>query len=404
MTVDRSHVTFPNGRGEKLAARLELPEGEPRAWALFAHCFTCSKDIVAAGRISRGLSARGIAVLRFDFTGIGNSDGDLANESFSSNVDDLLAAADHLRQTYAAPSLLIGHSLGGAAVVIAAPRIEGVKAVVTINAPADPEHLTRLLGDDLADIEENGQAEVELAGRRFTISKSFVDDLRAHSVERALGDYDGALLILHAPRDEIVSVDHAAVLFAAAGHPKSFVSLDTADHLLTRKDDAAYVAETLAAWASRYVIEKRPDEGTVTVWEEGEPYAQRVHLGEHVIIADEPAKAGGGDRGPTPYDLLLSALGTCTSMTIRMYADRKGWPLHHVSVHLSHEKIHATDCKECDKEDGKVDRMTREIRLQGPLDGDQRARLLEIADRCPVHRTLEGEKEIVTRLVGPGAE
>jgi len=403
MAADRSHVHFSNGRGQTLAARLELPGGEPRAWALFAHCFTCSKDIVAAGRISRGLAARGIAVLRFDFTGIGNSDGDLANESFSSNVDDLLAASEYLRDTYAGPSLLVGHSLGGAAVAMAAPRIEGVKAVVTIGAPSDPAHVESLLADDLETIEREGEAEVELAGRRFTISNAFVQDLSNHSVETALGEYEGALLVLHAPRDEIVSVDHAATIFGAARHPKSFVSLDTANHLLTGKEDAAYAAETITAWASRYVIEPRPGEGTVSVWEDGEPYAQRVHLGDHELIADEPEKVGGGDLGPTPYDLLLAALGTCTSMTIRMYADRKGWPLHHVAVRLVHEKIHASDCKDCESGKGKVDRMTREVRLQGPLDDDQRARLLEIADRCPVHRTLEGEKEIVTRLVGPGA-
>lgn len=402
MAADRSHVQFSNGRGESLAARLELPEGEPRAWALFAHCFTCSKDIVAAGRISRGLAARGIAVLRFDFTGIGNSDGDLANESFSSNVDDLLAAAAYLRDTYAAPSLLVGHSFGGAAVAMAAPRLDGVKALVTIAAPSDPSHVESLLGDDLEEIEREGKAEVELAGRPFTISSAFVDDLRAHSVEKALGEFDGAVLVLHAPRDEIVSVDHAATLFGAARHPKSFVSLDTADHLLTGKDDAAYAAETIAAWASRYVLEPAPEEGTVSVWEDGEPYAQRVRLGAHDLIADEPARVGGGDRGPTPYDLLLAALGTCTAMTVRMYADRKGWPLHHVDVRLTHEKIHASDCADCESDKGKVDRLTRDLRLQGPLDDDQRARLLEIADRCPVHRTLEGDKEIVTRLVGPG--
>jgi len=400
-TLDR--LEFENGRGQTLAAAVDRPRGTPRAWAIFAHCFTCSKDLAAAGRIGRALATAGIGVLRFDFTGLGASEGDLADETFSSNVDDLLAAADHLRGEGHGPSVLVGHSLGGAAVLVAAPRIPEVKAVVTVGAPGDPAHVTELLRDSLGLIEREGVAEVSIAGRSFPISQSFVDDLRGQSIAEALEAYEGALLVCHAPRDEVVGVDHAAAIFKAARHPKSFVSLDDADHLLTRREDAVYLARVLDAWVSRFLPDGTAEppgeeEGRVHVTELGPPYAQSVTAGGHVLVADEPAKVGGGDRGPAPYDLLLAALGACTAMTLRMYANRKEWPLDGVSVSLTHERIHASDCASCETSEGRVDRLTREITLRGPLDDAQRDRLVEIADRCPVHRTLEREKEIVTRL------
>ena len=408
MTTER--IDFDNGRGARLSARLELPgPGEsPWATALFAHCFTCSKDIVAATRVSRALVREGIAVLRFDFTGLGNSEGDFANESFSSNVEDLLAAAEHLGSIGRAPELLVGHSLGGAAVLSAAGALPGVRAVATIGAPSDTEHVKQLFTGSLDAIEAEGSAEVALAGRRFRISREFVRDLEGQRLADRVRALDRALLICHAPADELVSIDHAARLYMAARHPKSFLSLAGADHLLTRKRDSEYAARAIAAWASRYLdlpeseAESGPGEslphGTVRVTERKPPFTQVVQAGPHTFAADEPASYGGADTGPAPYDLLLASLGACTSMTLRMYADRKKWPLAGVSVELKHSKIHAEDCEDCETKEGKLDRIERAVRVSGDLSAEQRARLLEIADRCPVHRTLEGEIDVLTRL------
>jgi putative redox protein len=402
-------IEFPGGSGARLAARLDAPEGAPRAFALFAHCFTCSKDLAAASRIARGLAARGLAVLRFDFTGLGHSEGEFANTDFSSNVDDLVAAADWLRAEHRAPALLVGHSLGGAAVLAAAARIPEATAIATIGAPAEPAHIERLFAARREEIEARGEAEVELAGRRFRIRRELLEDLAAQRLEPALAGLRRALLVLHSPRDEVVSIDAASRIFLAARHPKSFVSLDDADHLLREPADATYVAEVLSAWSSRYLPgaaegagDGPPDgEGEVVVESAGGRFAQRIRAGRHVLRADEPRAAGGDDGGPTPYDLLLAALGACTSMTLQLYAARKKWPLERVRVRLRHERIHARDCEECETREGHVDRIEREIALGGALDEAQRARLLEMADRCPVHRTLEGEVRIRTALGVP---
>ncbi|MFT5464311.1 MAG: putative OsmC-like protein/pimeloyl-ACP methyl ester carboxylesterase [Planctomycetota bacterium] len=403
--MDHRRLEFDNGRGARLAARIELPVGEPRAWALFAHCFTCGKDIAAATRISRALCRRGFAVLRFDFTGLGSSEGDFANESFSSNLADLRAAADFLRKEYTAPSLLIGHSLGGAAVLAVAADIPEVRAVVTVAAPSDPSHVANLLQDDLQTIERDGKARVLIAGREFNIGREFIEDLKeSKQVERIRG-LKRALLILHSPQDEIVNIDHARRIYQAALHPKSFVTLDSADHLLSNRNDAEYVADLIAAWSSRYLPESDSSgstevaEGLVRVVEQGGSFTQEIQAGKHTLTADEPLAVGGADLGPSPYDLLLSALGACTSMTLRMYANHKGWPLQGVSVELKHSKVHAEDCATCESDTGKIDRIERSIKIDGELDDTQRARLIEIADRCPVHRTLEGEKEILTKMV-----
>ncbi len=400
-------LMFPNGRGETLAGRLELPAGEPTAFALFAHCFTCSKDVAAASRISAALAGLGFGVLRFDFTGLGNSEGDFANTNFSSNVEDLVAAADQLRSSHDAPVLLIGHSLGGAAVLAAAPRVPEARGVVTIGAPSEPGHVEKLLATRRSEIESEGCAVVALAGREFRIKKQFLDDIRQSELAPRLRNLRKALLVLHSPIDDIVGIDHARRIFEAAIHPKSFVSLDTADHLLTRREDSSYVAAIISAWSSRFLEAGAPEatgeqsepRGTVLVTERGPLYAQRIVAGPHILSADEPGDVGGGDTGPTPYDLLLAALGSCTTMTLRMYANRKGWPLERVSVRLTHEKVHAEDCKECETREGRVDRIERRIELRGELDEEQRKRLLEIADRCPVHRTLEGEIVVRTSLV-----
>lgn len=399
-------VTFTGTGGEELAGRLDLPAGPPRAVALFAHCFTCGKDVVAASRIARALTDLEIAVFRFDFTGLGESDGEFANATFSSNVADLVRAADHLRRTLAAPGLLVGHSLGGAAVIAAADRIPEVRAVATIGAPSDPTHVTNHFTDQFAEIEQAGEATVRLGGRPFRVKRQFLDDISAQPQRERIQRLDPALLVMHAPADQIVGIDNAREIFDHARHPKSFVSLDDADHLLSRRGDASYAATVIAAWADRY-LPFRPEPpsddvepGTVVVAETG-PLSQRVQAGRHILVADEPPSVGGDDTGPTPYGLLLSALGACTSMTVRMYANRKEWPLDGTTVTLTHSRIHAADCEDCETREGKLDHIERVIQFDGDLDDEQRAKLLEIADKCPVHRTLRSEVVIHTVATEP---
>jgi uncharacterized OsmC-like protein/alpha-beta hydrolase superfamily lysophospholipase len=407
MNASTAMIRFPGALGSPLAARLDLPSGTPVAFALFAHCFTCSKDTLAASRIGGALTSHGIGVLRFDFTGLGGSEGDFANTNFSSNIADLVAAAAWLGQHHQAPRILIGHSLGGAAVLAAAHQIPAARAVATIAAPFDPSHVRRLLEPGVDKIEAAGEAEVTLAGRKFRITKQFLEDIANQNSREHIAALRKALLLFHSPQDTTVAIDNAAQIFMAARHPKSFVSLDDADHLLTRKEDATYVAAVLAAWASRYIEQSATLPAAaidatqgVTVTETGEGrFTQAITASGHRLRADEPVGAGGNDAGPSPYDLLLAALGACTSMTLRMYAEQKKWPLERVTVRLQHEKIHAEDCRECETREGRIDRIEREIEVEGDLDETQRARLLEIANKCPVHRTLHSEVWIPTRLM-----
>jgi len=395
---------FPNATGEQLAATLDLPLGKPTAYALFAHCFTCGKDNLAAKRIAERLTFHGIAVLRFDFTGLGASEGEFANTHFSSNVDDLVAAADHLRKTYDAPAILIGHSLGGAAVLAASHRIPEARAVVTIAAPYDPGHVTGLFKEQVETIRAQGEVEVELAGRPFHIRREFLDDVAERKLDACLATLRKALLVFHSPTDDLVGIYNASHIFGAAKHPKSFVSLAGADHLLSQKSDAVYVANVIAAWADRYLdrpevmTEAEVEEGLVLVREtHGGKFQQEILTGPHRLLADEPVKLGGLDSGPGPYDYLLAGLGACTSMTIRLYADFKKIPLNNVSVRLNHEKkIHTKDCEDCENKVTKVDHIDRAITLEGPLDAEQRKKLMEIADKCPVHQTLESKIDITT--------
>jgi uncharacterized OsmC-like protein/pimeloyl-ACP methyl ester carboxylesterase len=399
-------ITFIGHADTPLAARLDMPVGQIRATAIFAHCFTCSKDIPAAQRIAQRLAAMGIAVLRFDFTGLGHSSGEFANTDFTSNVDDLIKAADYLRENHTAPALLIGHSLGGAAVLKAAGQIPSIKAVVTIGAPADPGHVVHNFGSSLDEIAANGSATVNLAGRPFTITQDFVSDVSKANLLPAIANLKRALLVLHSPTDQTVGIENAAQIFEAAKHPKSFVTLDNADHLITGKRDAEYAAEVIAAWSTRYLDIQQPaapigaPEGIVRATEaDPDGFLQDITAGPlHHTLADEPVTYGGADKGMTPYQFLSAGLAACTSMTIRMYARRKSWPLETIHVDVTHDKVHAQDCETCQSQTGKIDVFTRKIHMAGPLDSTQTKRLLEIADKCPVHRTFGTEIRVETVL------
>lgn len=405
-------ATFTGSLGAELAARLELPAGPVRAYALFAHCFTCTKDVIAARTIASRLATAGIAVLRFDFTGLGASDGDFANTNFSSNVDDLVHAADHLRAAWQAPAILIGHSLGGAAVLAAADRIPEAKAIVTIGAPADPAHVLHNLGCSLDTIRAEGEAEVKIAGRPFRIRRSFIEDAESQRLEGKIAALGRALLVMHAPLDTVVGVDNATRIFTAAKHPKSFVTLDDADHLISRPDDARYAADVISAWVARYLppvpatAEATPGEATgdhVMVRETRLGKFQcEVAAGRHRLLADEPVAVGGLDSGPGPYDYLSIALGACTAMTLRIYAEHKKLDLPRVSVEVRHGKVAADHCTDCghaaEGRTGKIDRFERIISLDGAVPTEVRDKLVEIAGKCPVHRTLEATSAVVTRL------
>ena len=408
MPSSTERFTFPGAMGGELAARLDKPEGTPKAYALFAHCFTCTKDIFAASRIAKGLTDAGIAVLRFDFTGLGASEGEFSNTNFSSNVGDLVAAVNHMRTHLSAPSILIGHSLGGAAILAAAGQVPEAKAVATIGAPADPAHVAHNFESSRAEIEEQGEAVVQLVGRPFRIQKQFLEDIEGQKLEQHISTLKKALLIFHSPIDATVGIENAGQIFQAAKHPKSFVSLDTADHLLSKRADATYVAQVITAWAGRYIANSdapttrtpKAIEGSVAVGETGTgKFNNTVVTGSgHIINADEPQSVGGDDSGPTPYDMLLAALGACKSMTMRMYAERKGYKLEHAEVRLRHDKIHAADCGQCETETGLIDQIQAEISIEGDLTPEERQKIFEIAERCPVHKTIISEIQITAAL------
>lgn len=400
-------LSFIGSQGSRLSGRLELPNAAPVSFALFAHCFTCSKDYLASTRVSRALAARGVAVLRFDFTGLGDSKGDFAKSSFTSNIEDIVCAADYLREHFEAPRLLIGHSLGGAAALAAAQQVPESGAVATIAAPSDPMHITHHFAARVAQIERSGAAEVEIAGRGYRVQKQFLDDLAGYDLSKIIGHLNRMLWVFHGSEDDEVDIEHAEKIYGFARHPKNFIQLVGADHLLTERKDADYVADVLAAWVARFVgIPAQPqspatiEEPRLVVSETGQGrFAQCISSRHHSFGADEPREHGGDDTGPTPYDLLLASLGACTSMTIRMYATRRNLPLRHVAVTLRHAKVHAQDCEDCDTKEGRIDHIERSIALRGDLSEDQRAKLAEIADKCPVHRTLRGEIRINTRLL-----
>ncbi len=407
MNATSIKTSFEGHNGAKLSARLDIPAGQIRAYALFAHCFTCSKDLNAVKQIAVQLARSGIALLRFDFTGLGSSKGEFASTNFSSNIQDLILAAEYLKQNHAAPEILIGHSLGGAAVLAAAPQLDDVKAVVTIGAPSDVEHVLHNFGSSLPEIESDGQAEVDLGGRKFTIEKQFVEDARGAKVLDGVANMKKALLVLHSPIDATVGIENAGAIFGAAKHPKSFVSLDNADHLLMQPADAAFAADVISTWVERYIVndkqidEQSFDEVRVSETMEGK-FQQIVQSGKHRMLGDEPESYGGLDSGPSPYDFMSIALGTCTSMTLRMYFDRKNIAIGRITVDVSHGKVHLEDCEECIAENkgraGRIDRFERTISVEGGVPDELQAKLLEIADKCPVHRTLETDSVVATVL------
>ena len=398
-------VEFQNKEGQTLAGRLELPANRhPHNFALFAHCFTCNKNLSAVRNISRALTSKGFGVLRFDFTGLGESDGDFADTNFSGNVDDLIAASDYLAENYLSPALLIGHSLGGAAAIFAAAEIDSIKAVATIGAPSNPKHVTHLLRSSLEEIKTNGLAVVNLDGRDFTIKEQFINDLETKSLPEVAKGLRKALLILHSPQDATVGITNAEEIYVAAHHPKSFVSLDGADHLLMRKEDSIYAGSVIAEWSSRYVDlqEEAPvktQHDVVASLDGDAGFTTQMKVGSHYMLADEPVRVGGNDFGPNPYEFVSAGLSACTAMTIQMYTRRKGWQVDNVEVHTSYGKTYAQDCEDCENPGAKIDTFNREIKLEGDLDEKQVARILEIADKCPVHKTLHSETQVITTLV-----
>lgn len=404
--MNAQKTTFKNKQGQLLEGILELPVNQhPHNYVIFAHCFTCNKNLLAVRNIGRALTSNGFGVLRFDFTGLGDSEGNFADTNFSGNVADLVAAADYLTEKHTAPTLLIGHSLGGSAVIFAAAEILSVKAIATIGAPSDPSHVAHLLKSSLKEIEQNGKAVVNLSGRDFTIKKQFLEDLKTKSLPETMKGLRMPLLLMHSPQDAIVGIKNAEDIYKAAHHPKSFVSLDGADHLLMHKEDSVYVGEVISNWAKRYLWitdeEKLPKTShqVVASLDAADGFTTQMKVGNHYMIADEPTDFGGNDFGPSPYELVSAGLSACTVMTLQMYAKRKKWPLKNVTVHTSYSKTHAVDCEHCETDTAKIDTFHREIQLEGDLDQKQRERMLQIADKCPVHKTLHSETQVISTLM-----
>ncbi|MDO6807857.1 bifunctional alpha/beta hydrolase/OsmC family protein [Zobellia galactanivorans] len=400
-------VRFGNKDGQDLVGRLELPANRhPHNFAIFAHCFTCTKNLTAVRNISKALTSNGFGVLRFDFTGLGESDGDFENTNFSGNVEDLIAASDFLEKNYQAPTLLVGHSLGGAAVIFAADKINSIKALATIGAPSNPIHIEHLLKEGIPEIEKSGKAVINLSGRDFTIKKQFLDDLQHKPLSQILGQLRKPILILHSPQDTTVAIKNAEEIYVAARHPKSFISLDGADHLLSNKRDSFYAGEVISGWAKRYLKidttrkeEPKTKHQVVASLDHDDGFSTQMKVGNHFLTADEPVDVGGNDFGPSPYELVSAGLSACTAMTIQMYAKRKAWVIDNIEVHTSHNRSHVADCKDCESDGSKIDTFEREIKLTGPLDEKQKKRILQIADKCPVHKTLHSQIQVITKLI-----
>jgi len=398
-------VTFKNPEGQTLVGRLELPADKyPHNFAVFAHCFTCNKNLLAAKNIGKALTSNGFGVLRFDFTGLGESEGDFADTNFSGNVEDLVAASKFLEEQYQAPTLIIGHSLGGAAAIFAASEISSIKAVATAGAPSNPVHVQHLFKSGVEEIQSTGKAKVNLSGRDFTIKKQFLDDLETKSLPETAKALRKPLLVLHSPQDDTVGIKNAEEIYMAARHPKSFISLDGADHLLSKKEDSIYVGNVIAGWANRYLESEKETSTLKTKHQVAvslnalDRFSTQMKVGNHYMVADEPESYGGNDFGPSPYELVSAGLSACTAMTIQTYTKRKGWPVENVEVHTSYSKLHALDCENCENDNAKIDTFHREIRLTGELDDKQKTRIMQIADKCPVHKTLHTKTQVISNL------
>ena len=386
-------ISFKNRDGELLSGRLELPlKFEPQQYALFAHCFTCNKNLNAVKNISRALAQKGFGVLRFDFTGLGESEGEFEDTNFTGNVNDLIDAADFLRQQYKAPQLIVGHSLGGAAAILASSKIESIQAVVTIGAPGEPEHVQHLFGSDKETILKEGRAKVDIGGRPFYIKKQFIEDLDQQDLSNFNKADKQAVLVMHSPQDKTVGIENAELIYKMAKHPKSFVSLDGADHLLTNKKDSLYVGEVIAGWVGRYVCTEQKTEPVTEVKEpsnhqveasltHADGFTTALKVGDHLLTGDEPVSMGGANLGPSPYEMVAAGLSACTVMTLQMYAKRKGWKID-VEIHTDHSK-------QKDDNGEWVDLFEKEIMITGDVDSKQLERLSQIADKCPVHKTLK---------------
>ncbi|MBD3862424.1 bifunctional alpha/beta hydrolase/OsmC family protein [Olleya marilimosa] len=398
-------INFTNAEGQQLVGRLELPINQhPHNFAIFAHCFTCNKNLSAVKNITRELTSNGFGVLRFDFTGLGESEGDFENTNFSGNVDDLISASNYLKENHTAPTLLIGHSLGGAAVIFAASKIDSVKAVATIGAPSNPKHVKHLIQNSVEEIKATGKANVSIGGRPFTIKKQFLDDIETKSLPDVAKNLRKALLVLHSPQDTIVGIENAEEIYVAARHPKSFVTLDGADHLLMKKEDSIYVGSVIATWAKRYISIPKIDtisttHQAVASLDAEDAFTTQMTVGSHIMMADEPVSYGGNDFGPSPYEFVSAGLSACTAMTVQMYVKRKGWDLQNIEVHTSHTKVAKQIVENGEQKEIKVDTFNREIKLKGNLDDKQIQRMLQIADKCPVHKTLHSAIEVITTLV-----
>ncbi|KAA5828028.1 OsmC family protein [Algibacter amylolyticus] len=400
-------LSIQNKKGHKLQAFLELPANQkPQHYAIFAHCFTCSSTLSAVRNISRSLTSHGFGVLRFDFTGLGRSEGEFAESHFSANVDDLLAVNAYLKTNYQAPSLLVGHSLGGAAVIVAASKLDNIKAVATVGAPATASHVTHLFSHDIDEVKEKGEVEVNIGGRPFKINEAFVNDFSKIDLPEITKNLRKPILIMHAPFDSIVGIDNAHKLYHDAHHPKSFVSLDGADHLLSDSKDSRYVGNIIGTWVQRYFVQ----EDNSMLDTKGEQLVAHLNLVEdnfttsiqtkkHSFIADEPEHVGGDDFGPSPYDFLSAGLAACTVMTLKMYAQRKKWDLQEVYVYITYSKKHSDDLMLDLDKPKQIDHLQKRLKFVGNLDEKQKARLKEIAAKCPVHKTLTSETVIETEVI-----
>ncbi|WNB18348.1 bifunctional alpha/beta hydrolase/OsmC family protein [Marivirga arenosa] len=402
--MKREKITFKGSQNTELSAEIHFPADDfPHNYIVFAHCFTCNKNLNAVRNIILGLTKKGFAVLSFDFTGLGQSDGDFADTNFSSNIEDIVLASEYLEKEYSSPTMLVGHSLGGAAVLIAAAKIDSVKAIATIGAPAQADHVLHLIENKKEEIIESGGAKVNIGGRSFKIKKQFLDDLQSKDNLSKIEELRKSILILHSPQDETVDISNAAAIYERAHHPKSFISLDQADHLLSKKEDSIYSGEVIASWAKRYVQFNKQakistDSQTVAfIGGKDQIYTTQIIAEGHHLVADEPEKVGGNNFGTSPYGLLTSALAACTAITLRMYANRKNWEVDEILVHVDHDQRYDKDSKDCESSDSKITFFDRTIEINGDLDDEQKKRLIEIANKCPVHKTLESKIKVETR-------